>query len=96
MSINNIRKGFEGKGCQVALVIIGVLMVVGMIVTPGFFSMFGGKGKDPNDPVIAKVGGQAIRLALLIKLWKTPPTPWQVKATTHPIRTLPILLTSKL
>ena len=60
MSISNIRKGFEGKGCQVALVVIGVLMIVGMIVTPGFFDMFGGKGNDPNDPVIAKVGGQAI------------------------------------
>ncbi|MBX3111972.1 MAG: peptidyl-prolyl cis-trans isomerase [Fimbriimonadaceae bacterium] len=57
MSISNIRNMIENKGCQVGLVVIGVLSLIGLAGVGSFGNMFGGltgadKQIDQTPPVL--------------------------------------------
>ncbi len=60
MSISKLRETFEKKGCQVILVIIGILTAIGFLST-GQCSWLGARrANEPGETPIAKIGDVSI------------------------------------
>lgn len=62
MTIDSIRKAMSNKGCQIAMIVIGALLAVGMIWPLISTALYKGtSGEDgAGAPVVAKVGDQTV------------------------------------
>jgi len=64
LSINKIRQSFETKGCQVALIICGALLVLGLVLPQSCAGLFANQNaaSASTDVVVAKVGSRDITM----------------------------------